>query len=163
MWPVTGSCLLLYQVKDDACITLKTNRLLFYLLWTEGFIVIETSIDCLRVIVRHLPERVLDDDWRVCSYPNFKKQGVHIIVPVNEIRVSCGSPVPSFILHEGIVSSEIHRHRRSIVHALRYQFSRNLHDYAALRNLKYTFRIFNKPLRLHRMHDPFFIIVCFPD
>ena len=51
--PVTGSCLLLYQVKDDACITLKTNRLLLYLLWTEGFIVIETGIDCLRVIIRH--------------------------------------------------------------------------------------------------------------
>ena len=83
--PVTGSCLLFYQIKDGSCITIKANRLLFYLLWTEGFIVIETGIDCLQVIIRHLPERILDDDRGVCSYPNFKKQDMQIFVPVNEI------------------------------------------------------------------------------
>jgi hypothetical protein len=73
------------------------------LLWTAGFIVVQTAVNRFGVIVRHLPEGVLDDDRRVAADADLQIQHMLPLMQAEIIGIGCGCPVPAFILHKGII------------------------------------------------------------
>ena len=83
-------------------------------------------------------------------------------VPAEEIRIGSARPVPAFIFHEGVVSTEIHRYVGSIVRMLRDQRRRNFHGNTACRHFKDPLRILYKPLGFHGLHHPGFIVNGLP-
>ena len=48
-------------------IRIDADRLAADLVWAFGLAVVQAGVSVLMVLKRHLPERVLDDPWRVIS------------------------------------------------------------------------------------------------
>ena len=93
-----------------SAVAINTDRLLFDLHRAVCFIEIQAGINCLRIIIRHLPERIFADNRCVHSDPDLQEEHMQPFVPAEEIRIGSAGPVPAFILYKGIVSAEIHCH-----------------------------------------------------
>lgn len=66
-------CLLLTRsirqaLQNLSNICIHTDRLPLDLLRANRLSLVDTGVDCVRVLRRHLPEGVLDDDWGVVAY-----------------------------------------------------------------------------------------------
>ena len=88
---------------------------------------LETPISSVFPLVYHAPERKFYDRRRIHSGTELKKQNLQALVPPQKIRVSFRSTIPTLILHKGIVTPQIHRHRLATDRAMRNQFCRHTH------------------------------------
>ena len=68
-------------------VSVNDNRTVFDLFRAHGFIVIQAGIDSVFVVIRHLPERVFDNDWCVAADADLQEQDVQSVMPAKEIRV----------------------------------------------------------------------------
>ena len=94
---------------------------------TKCLPLIYAGIDCIRILCRHLPKRIFDYNRRVHSHTEFQKQNTGIAAAVNKILTPPCRRIPDFVLHKGIITSQIHCHRSATDRAFRYQFRRNFH------------------------------------
>ena len=69
LWIVIETPLRYYELLQDySYISVYTDRLRLYLLRTEGLAEVHTRIHRIRILSRHLPKRIFDDDGSVASH-----------------------------------------------------------------------------------------------
>ena len=146
-------------LKQSTRIPVDTDALRLNLLWTAGFIVVQTAVNRFGVVVRHLPEGVFNNDRCIAAHSDFQIQNMLPFMLPEKIRIGCGSPVPALVLHEGIVYPEVWHDSFSMLRVSRNQFRRNPHgDPPAFGDDKHTLFVYYKALRGHGLHDPRFVI-----
>ena len=61
-------------LQDSADVAIDKDRLLFDFDWSCSCTEIDAGIQCIRILCRHLPKRILDNSWRIFTDTKFKKQ-----------------------------------------------------------------------------------------
>ena len=79
--------------------------------WRPGLTQIDAGIHRFRVLPRHPPEWILNDDGGICADSKFQIQDMPSFVALHKILIPPGRFVPSIVLHKSPVTSKIHGHR----------------------------------------------------
>ena len=86
--PTSGSGLLfsffvfLQKLLYHFCaVAIDADRLFFDLHRAIGFVIIEACIDCLRVVIRHLPERIFADNRRIHADADLQIKHMQLLMP----------------------------------------------------------------------------------
>lgn len=128
MW--AGFALLHLQVQliqSGANISVYADRSRLNVLGAAGFRQVDADIDCLGVLIGHLPERVLDDDRRVAAHTQFQINHICALMPPNEILIAGTSGIPPLVLYEGVVAPQVHGHVLAADRAMRDKFCGDTH------------------------------------
>ena len=90
-------------------IAADTDGLACDFLWREGFILIDTGVQGIRVCVGHLPEGVFDDAGGVIAHAQFKKNDFLVLLGVQEGFVAVCGGVPALVLDEFVIGEQVQR------------------------------------------------------
>ncbi len=105
---------------------------------------VDAGVYCLRVLIGHLPEGVLDDAGGVAADTQLQKEYTLVFIGIHKIAVTCSGGMPACVLHKAMVGAQIHAHGLAAYRAAWNQAAR------------YTSVLL---LRHHLPHD-FFVVVC---
>lgn len=94
-------------------IKVQTEALLFNLAGGVSLPLVNANILCLRVLLDLPPKGIFDNPRRVRSNTQFQIQNGNPLKPAGKLLIPPGCLIPAGILHKGIVTAEIHGHRRA--------------------------------------------------
>ena len=114
-------------------------------LWREGFILIDTGIQGIRVCVGHLPEGVFDDAGGVIAHAQFKKNDFLVLLGVQEGFVAVCGGVPALVLDEFVIGEQVQRCGFAAVRAGGKELGGDAHGF----------------LPAHHFADDRFVVPCF--
>ena len=87
------------QNLPNICIDADGLQLNF--LWANCLPLVDAGVGSVRVLRRHLPEGIFDDDWGVVANAQFQKEDALSLVTAQKFTVSLCRTVPSFVLYKG--------------------------------------------------------------
>ena len=96
---------------------------------------IDTGVDCIRILRRHLPEWIFDDDGGIIANAQFQKENFLLCVGSEKILIPLCCPVLALVLHKRIIAAEIHGHGFPAMGAMGNQFRRSTHILLLLHHL----------------------------
>ena len=108
-------------------IGVKQDGLLFKPAHGEGFAQVEAGVGGFGILGGHTEERHFDDSGRVAADAQFQKQDAAVSVPLEKILIPPGGGIPALVLHESVVTAQIHGHGPAAPGAAGDQFSGNTH------------------------------------
>ena len=96
-------------------------------MYGAGLAQIDAGIGGPGILRRHAQKRHFDDAGGVAADAEFQKQDATALIPMQKILIppSCG--IPALILHEGIVTAQIHGHGLTALRAARDQLRGDTH------------------------------------
>lgn len=126
-------------------IAADTDGLACDFLWREGFILIDTGVQGIRVCVGHLPEGVFDDAGGVIAHAQFKKNDFLVLLGVQEGFVAVCGGVSALVLDEFVIGEQVQRCGFAAVRAGGKELGGDAHGF----------------LPAHHFADDRFVVPCF--
>lgn len=91
-------------------IGIKQDGLIFKSAYGEGLAQVEAGVGGFGILGGHAEERHFDNAGRVAADAQLQKQDAAVPVPLQKILISSGGGVPALVLHESVVTAQIHGH-----------------------------------------------------
>ena len=92
-----------YQRQHLVDVGIDADRLPLDLLRTNCLPLVDTGVGGVRVLRRHLPEGILDDDGGVIANAQFQKENFSACTGAEKILITLRRSVPTFVLNTFIV------------------------------------------------------------
>lgn len=110
-----------------ANIGIEQNGLRFKTFYGDGLTQVDAGVGGLGILRYHAQERHFDDAGSIPADAKFQEQDAAVLMPMQKILIppSCG--IPALILHESIVTAQIHGHGLAASGAARDQLGRDTH------------------------------------
>lgn len=108
-------------------IGVKQDGLFFKPAYGEGLAQVEAGVGGLGILGGHAEERHFDNAGCIAADAQFQKQDAAVPVPLQKILISPGGGIPALVLHESVVTAQVHGHGSSAPGAAGDQFGGNTH------------------------------------
>lgn len=108
-------------------IGVKQDGLLFKPAHGEGLAQVEAGVGGFGILGGHAEERHFDNAGRVAADAQLQKQDAAVPVPPQKILISPGGGIPALVLHESVVTAQVHGHGPAAPGAAGDQFRGNAH------------------------------------